>query len=361
MKRNFFNILYNVIPFITFLTLTLTTWDYRSLQAILTRFICPWQLVFEVATVVTAVRFVHCCIAIKSASDGQQRSSANFTIVKSGENGSGKSLTGLDYAIALAEENDEKIRKQYKLLKANKKAVKKDVILSKDFEELKEYVTFWDKHKNCFPGLFSTVPLEVDGLKVMKLKRDHVLQYVRLPYGSVCLYDEAKLDFPAVGTPTSEERAEETPGADFISKVRHYGNFHFIFISQKSSELRKFIRNNVAQNEYLIKNEKVLRPNVALDFIDWLEDYLFDVEHVDWIYKIIFHVKKFLDKIGFFRFESYTYANTELDGAKTVLEHHVYYMPLNKGFVYDSRCYRTDYKAKKETLKYNKAFSGLQR
>ncbi|MBE5731416.1 MAG: hypothetical protein E7353_00145 [Clostridiales bacterium] len=338
------------------------TWDYSSWYAWLQRFVCPFQIFFEIFTVKYLIRFFKCCIAIRSASRRQDAYSSNFTVIKCGENGTGKTLTGIDYAISLAEEQDDVIRKTYKLYKANRKAVEKDEILSKDFKELEEYIEFWDAHEDCFPGLFSTVPIFVDGLKVMELKRDHVLQYIRLPYGSVCLYDEAKLDFPAVGTPTAEERAEESPGADFISKVRHYGNFHFIFVSQKSSELRKFIRNNVAMNEYIIKNEKILRPNWMLDFINWLEDYIYDFPiNVNFLYKPIFYIKKFLNKIGFFKFQSVTYSNTETETGKTELEKKVYYMPLNKDFIYDSRCYRTNYKAKKETLSYNKAFSGLQR
>ena len=261
----------------------------------------------------------------------------------------------------MAEEQDYEFRKLYKLYKANEKRVNKDRILRYDLKELEEYINFWDSHEDCIPGLFSTVPIEQDGLHVMELKREHVLQYYRLPYGSVCLYDEAKIDFPAIGTPTQEERAEETPGADFISKVRHYGNFHFIFVSQKSSELRKFIRNNVSNNEYLISSEKVLEATALNDFTEWLEDYIFDIPGCKFIYKIIFQLKRFSEKIGFFKFQSYTYSNTETEGGKLDLEDHTYYMPKNKGFVYDSRCYRNNYKAKKETLSMNKAFSGLQR
>lgn len=302
MRRYIYSIIYHGIPLALSMILMAATWNYSSWHAFLVRAMCPWQVVFEVFFIVFLIRFIRCIHAVSSASAGQDFSQSNFTIIKCGENGTGKTLTGIDYAIAMAEANDDQIRKLYKLYKANSKAVAKDEILSKDIVELEEYVQFWDAHPDCVPGLFSTVPILVDDLKVMQLKREHVLQFVRLPYGSTCLYDEAKLDFPAVGTPTAEERAEESPGADFISKVRHYGNFHFIFISQKSSELRKFIRNNVAQNEYIIKHEKILEADLLTNFIAWLEDYLFDFPlNVDFLYKGIFYLKKFINKIGFFQ------------------------------------------------------------
>lgn len=284
-----------------------------------------------------------------------------FIWIKDGVPGSGKSSSALTYAYILSQKVWRELKRRYWLYKNNPKRLYKDKVSAADWKDIQSAYLFWHRHPEAVPCLMSNISLQCGALKTMQLHRDHYLQNMRIPYGTVLFGDELDKLFPALASLTKEERAELEPLRQLAGFTRHFGDFRWIYTTQQSSKVWNGVRDSAAVNEYMYSQTWVCRPALFIDIYDRIMLRLEKKGYPDskYLARFMWSFYSLIRKIGFRHYKSEFCGNTEREGVKQKSETVEYAAPSRLPLEYDDRTFRDSYLAKNLSLEDNVTFDSL--
>lgn len=285
----------------------------------------------------------------------------NFIWVKDGVPGSGKSSSALVYVYILAFKVWRDLRQKYWLYKNNPKRLYSDGVSAANWKEIQDAYWFWVRHPEAIPCLMSNISLKLGEMQVMQLNKYHYLQLVKIPYGTVLFGDELDKLFPALNSPTKEERSELEPLRQLMGFTRHFGDFRWIFTSQQSSKIWNGVRDSASNNEYMYSQTWVLRPRLFISIYEFIMRRVEKNGYPDSkiLARFMWWFYEFNRKIGFRYYVSEKFGNMEREGVKLKTEKNVYAAPSRLPLEYDDRTFRNSYMAKDLSLEDNKIFNSL--
>lgn len=216
-----------------------------------------------VISLIKLIKDIICKIRIKIFDSSIEK---NKSIQMSfGNPGAGKTSSILYKMKILADMMWNEICIQFKLLEPYLNQVKFFPALNKDrAEEIIEAYNYY-KNSGTYPCLWTSIPCFVDGVPTNILEGDHLAQQERLPYGSVCVIDEARAIIPP------ELHRTNPDSILFMAKFcRHYGDFHFGLTDQAKEGAFNAWRRCSAENIFIEKQKWILKPK----FLIWLKDKL---------------------------------------------------------------------------------------
>lgn len=305
-------------------------------------------------SIVPTIQFIHWLICkIRVGAYNRSIDPTNYCILRCGEPGSGKSSSAVYTAIILAQKMWGELSYKYWLNIAHEKEILKSHNNKKieDWERVKKSYLYWKSHPEALPCLMSNIPLKIDGKTCVIATRAHLEQELPVPEFAVLFYDE-------VGSLVRVDEGKKNKPleiADFYRWCRQFAEARLISTEQDKRNVYIDARRVTTENRYLRKQKAVLKPLLLTLAYKLVKEGILkrmSLKEAEEKSLRFYFFDCFFQALGFRKYQFKTFGSTE-SGSSEVEEKGSFILPSLLNGEYDSRYFRSAYRARDLPLELN--------